>query len=161
MCVRVCGHWRPQADVHWDQEARIKVGAALLALLVENSSLPSGLPGTKPKPWNAAKSAAAAGSGSSSSKSAPGAGDLAAFEYVYVKSGLKQQSFVRASQALVRVLLADRGLAAHLLTKVPPMLVPPLPWSGYNSGGYLTSRCAFGCLLVWRMLVLVFVVLSA
>jgi DNA-directed RNA polymerase len=122
--------------VHWDQEARIKVGAALLALLVENSSLPSGLPGSKPKPWNGGKAAAAAGS----SSSGPGAGDVAAFEYVYVKSGMKQQSFVRASQALVRVLLADRGLAAHLLTKVPPMLVPPLPWSGYNTGGYLTSR---------------------
>jgi DNA-directed RNA polymerase len=132
--------------VHWDQEARIKVGAALLALLVENSSLPSGLPGTKAKTWNAAKSAAAAAAqqqaaGNNSSRGAAGGGDVAAFEYVYVKSGLKQQSFVRASQALIGVLLADRGLAAHLLTKVPPMLVPPLPWSGYNTGGYLTSRC--------------------
>jgi DNA-directed RNA polymerase len=133
-----------QADVHWDQEARIKVGAALLALLVENSSLPSGLPGTKAKTWNGSKSAAAlqqqgpqAAAGNGSSR-----GDVAAFEYVYVKSGLKQQSFVRASQALIGVMLAGRGLAAHLLTKVPPMLVPPLPWSGYNTGGYLTSRCA-------------------
>jgi DNA-directed RNA polymerase len=132
--------------VHWDQEARIKVGAALLALLVENSSLPSGLPGSKAKVWNGVKSAAAQqqgqqAAGNGSSRGAAGAGDVAAFEYVYVKSGMKQQSFVRASQALVGVLLADRGLTAHLLTKVPPMLVPPLPWSGYNTGGYLTSRC--------------------
>lgn len=116
-----------QSDVHWDQEVCIKVGAALLALLVENSHLSEGI--FTPKTWRPR--------GSPASKEPP---QLPAFEYVYVKQGVKQQSFVRASQALIGVLLADRTLAAQLLTKVPPMLVPPLPWSRYNSGGYLTSR---------------------
>lgn len=116
-----------QSEVHWNQEVCIKVGAALLALLVENSHLSEGI--FSPKVWRPR--------GTSASKEPA---QLPAFEYVYVKQGLKQQSFVRASQALVGVLLADRTLAAQLLTKVPPMLVPPLPWIRYNSGGYLTSR---------------------
>lgn len=130
-----------QVEVHWDQEVRIKVGAALLALLVENSTLPAGLPGGKAKPWSKQQQGGSGGSskkGPNGSSSVPG--DVAAFEYVYVKSGLKQQAFVRASQPLIDVLLADRSLAAHLLTKVPPMLVPPEPWTGYSRGGYLTSR---------------------
>jgi hypothetical protein len=52
---------------------------------------------------------------------------------------------VRASEALVRVMLGDKDpLGVGLLHKVPPMLVPPVPWSSYATGGQLTSRCGFG-----------------
>lgn len=124
-----------QADFRWEPEVRIKVGAALLALLLENSHLPDGIAGRRPKTWTPNTTAA-----SSSTAATAAAAAAAAFEYTYVKSGLKQQAYVCASEGLVRVLLVDRSIAAALLVKVPPMLVPPLPWSGYCTGGQLTSR---------------------
>jgi hypothetical protein len=112
----------------------MKVGAALIGLLLENSHLPDGIAGSKPKTLTSKHG--------SSSSSAAGA---AAFEYTYIKTGAKkQQAFVTASQGLVKVLLADRSLAAALLVKVPPMMLPPIPWEGYNIGGQLTSRCVRG-----------------
>jgi hypothetical protein len=114
----------------------MKVGAALIGLLLENSHLPDGIAGRKPKTLTSKHGS------SSSSSSAAGA---AAFEYTYIKTGAKkQQAFVTASQGLVKVLLADRSLAAALLVKVPPMMLPPIPWEGYNIGGQLTSRCVCG-----------------
>jgi hypothetical protein len=103
-----------QKDVTWDLDVRIKVGAALLALLVENSHLPTGLPGLKSKTWmptgnsssSSSQALAAAAAGSSST-------DVPAFEYVYMKMALKQQAFVRASQTLVQVLLADRSVWSY------------------------------------------------
>eukprot|EP00879_Flechtneria_rotunda_P015059 GHRR01015736.1.p1 GENE.GHRR01015736.1~~GHRR01015736.1.p1 ORF type:complete len:667 (+),score=263.20 GHRR01015736.1:70-2001(+) len=128
-----------QDEVHWSADVRIKIGAALLALLIENSMLPAGLPGNRARVWSNSSSSSKRriGSGTGSSSAAD---DLPAFEYTTVRNGLKQQSNVRASQGLVSVLLADRSLAAALLTKVPPMLVPPVPWTSYCKGGYLTSR---------------------
>jgi DNA-directed RNA polymerase len=122
-----------QFDVRWDPETRLKIGSALLALMLENATIPEGLAGRKtwtPPPG----AAAAAGSGLAPSTSS------AAFVYTYIKNGLKQTAHVCASQQMVRVLLADRSIASLLLVRVPPMLVPPLPWSSHATGGQLTSR---------------------
>lgn len=45
-----------------------------------------------------------------------------------------------ASGPLLEALGADQALLASLSSKAPPMLVPPLPWTSYNRGGYLTQR---------------------
>jgi hypothetical protein len=102
-----------------------------MALMLENATIPEGLTGRKT--WTPPP-AAAAGSALAPSTSP------AAFVYSYIKTGLKQTAHVCASQQMVRVLLQDRSIAALLLVRVPPMLVPPLPWSSYATGGQLTSR---------------------
>jgi DNA-directed RNA polymerase len=130
-----------QNEPRWDQVTRLRVGAFLLSLLCENAYLPDGMPGSR-RPKNL--SAAAAAGGGSAAAAAAAAGP-AAFEYIYLRRGLRQQAHVRASEALVRVMLADKDpVGVGLLHKVPPMLVPPLPWSSYATGGQLTSRCGFG-----------------
>jgi len=224
-------------SVRWDPDARIKVGAALVALLVENAPVPvaqgaaaaayalasaaeaegegraeglgtAAAAAAAPSVWPlgeeeaALSSSSLAASGSSSSLSSPdgpaagwswdedglgaaaaaagtpffggggsgGGGASAAyasaaaeddgglvappafladpsapaastpaFDYSYVRLGLKRQAFVRATPALVDALSRDRGALAALSAKAPPMLVPPRPWASHNVGGYLTS----------------------
>jgi DNA-directed RNA polymerase N-terminal len=126
-----------QADVTWSQAARLKLGAALLALAVENAALPAGLSGTTPARWpqRGITSGPGAAARGSSGAGAP------AFEYLQLRSGMRSVTHLRASGGLVSALLADRSLTGLLLTKVPPMLVPPMPWTSHATGGYLTSRC--------------------
>jgi hypothetical protein len=165
-------------SVRWDPDARIKVGAALVALLVENAPVPAALhhhhhddlatsalaaaDGGEAASASAACAsddpsagwrwdedglgAAAASSSPSSSTSLPPPSPLTsssslapAFDYSYVRLGLKRQAFVRATPALVDALSRDRGALAALAAKAPPMLIPPRPWASHNVGGYLTS----------------------
>jgi hypothetical protein len=133
---------------------RLKVGAALLALLMENSTLPQTSYYTrgKHKRWRHPGNSSLAqpafeyrylapASGSSSSGGSQAGSTAAAASGDDKSARLKQQAWVAASAGLVRVLLVDRSLASALLVKVPPMLIPPLPWASYASGGPLTSRC--------------------
>jgi DNA-directed RNA polymerase len=127
-----------QGGVRWDTEVRLKVGAALLALLLESSTLPDGILGRQRRPAAAATVPPAAAAVTNSSSPTAAAG----FEYIYVKNGVRQQAFVSATSGLVKVLLADRSnsLSGSLLVRVPPMVVPPVPWESFNIGGQLTSR---------------------
>jgi DNA-directed RNA polymerase len=175
-------------SVRWDADARIKVGAALVALLVENAPVPAALhhdhalgaaaaaaaeeeqadawlsaaggaeadgssitaaaaandDATAGWRWDedglgAAASSASSPSAQATNNHATPASLAPAFDYSYVRLGLKRQAFVRATPALVDALARDRGALAALAAKAPPMLIPPRPWASHNVGGYLTS----------------------
>ncbi|KAI8466914.1 MAG: hypothetical protein J3K34DRAFT_460646 [Monoraphidium minutum] len=116
----------------WDINTRIKVGAVVLSLLVENSPVPP----ARAAPRGRGRGRVAGGGGGGSGAAVP------AFAYTYrrMDGGLKEQAFVDATQALVHLLNTDGSLLADQAIKSPPMLIPPEPWDSFDRGGYLTYR---------------------
>ena len=105
----------------WSAEVCVKLGAALLQLLLSTAAVPE-LPRGQFVPAFSHEVVWDSSSASSSSASRP----------------RKLVGLITTDERVLSVVLRDHSATEAMMPKLKPMIVPPRPWSSYDDGGYLS-----------------------
>lgn len=109
----------PTTVGEWDSLVCVKVGSVLVALVLHSAKV--SVRGTDP----------------TSGKTVFGL--QPAFHHTYQFLNGQKVGVLRVHKLLIN-LLGGTGVSNSVQPQLLPMLVPPRPWSSYNSGGYLYSQ---------------------
>ena len=112
----VLSRLRSSKNNQWSEEVCVKVGAALLQLLLATASVPDAPRGVF----------------------TPAFRHELQWELSNSSRGVRQVGVIITDERVLSVVLHDRGATDALMPKLKPMIVPPRPWTSYEEGGYLS-----------------------
>ena len=100
----------------WSEEVCVKLGAALIQLLVATAVVPD----------------------VSRHQSVPAFRHEVVWEVSMGGKTPKQQGFIMTDERVLSVVLRDHEATEAMMPKLKPMIVPPKPWTTSDDGGYLS-----------------------